>query len=141
MTQIQPHALWIGHAGDGRDYARISEAGIGAVVSLAAEEPSGQPPRDLLFLRFPLVDGVGNKMPWLELAITSVANLLRLEIPTLVYCGAGMSRSPTIAAAALADRAGQSLEDCLRSVVASHHADVVPGLWDEVKVVLSRMSH
>ena len=102
MTQIQPYSLWIGHAGEARDYERIADAGIEALVNLAAEEKCDQPPRELLYLRFPLIDGIGNRSEWLDLAMTSVANLLRLRVPTLVYCGAGRSQSPVIAASALA---------------------------------------
>ena len=61
MTQIQPYSLWIGHAGEARDYERIADAGIEALVNLAAEEKCDQPPRGLLYLRFPLIDGTGNR--------------------------------------------------------------------------------
>jgi hypothetical protein len=138
MTQIQPYSLWIGHAGEARDYERIADAGIEALVNLAAEEKCDQPPRELLYLRFPLIDGIGNRSGWLDLAVTSVANLLRLRVPTLVYCGAGRSQSPVIAASALAVAFRKNPEDCLRRVVSQHPSDVSPGFWDEVKVVLDR---
>ena len=35
------------------------------------------------------------------LAIATLANLIRRRSPTLVCCGAGMSRAPAVAAAAL----------------------------------------
>ena len=114
MTQIQPYSLWIGHAGEARDYERIADAGIEALVNLAAEEKCDRPPRELLYLRFPLIDGIGNRSGWLDLAVTSVANLLRLRVPTLVYCGAGRSQSPVIAASALAVAFRANPEDCLR---------------------------
>jgi len=138
MTQIQPYSLWIGHAGEARDYERIADAGIEALVNLAAEEKCDQPPRELLYLRFPLIDGIGNRTGWLDLAVTSVANLLRLHVPTLVYCGAGRSRSPVIAASALAVAFRDNPADSLRRVVSQHPSDVSPGFWDEVKVVLDR---
>jgi hypothetical protein len=138
MTQIEPYNLWIGHADDGRDYGRMGEEGIEALVSLAAEEPCEQPPRDLLYLRFPLVDGIGNRADWLDLAVTSIAKLLEMKIPTLVACGAGKSRAPTIAAAALAVAFDLNPEDSLRFIAAKHPSDVAPGFWDEVKVVLDR---
>ena len=65
MTQIQPYSLWIGHAGEARDYERIADAGIEALVNLAAEKKCDQPPRELLYLRFPLIDGIGNRTGWL----------------------------------------------------------------------------
>jgi hypothetical protein len=138
MTRIEPYTLWIGHAGEGRDFSRIAEAGIEAVVNLAREEPPAQPPRELMYLRFPMIDGTGNRSAWIDLAVTTVANLLRLSISTLVYSGAGMSRAPTIAAAAISVAFGKNPQDCLREIVARHPSDVSPGFWDEVKVVLNR---
>jgi hypothetical protein len=138
MTQIHPHSLWIGHAGEGRDTSRLVDTGIEALVNLAAEERFDLPPREFLSLRFPLIDGTGNRPAWLELAITTVAGLLELRIPTLVACGAGMSRAPTIAAAALALAFHESPESCLQDVASQHPADVSPGLWEEVKAVLDR---
>ena len=48
MRQVEPYRLWIGHAGDGGDFARVYETGIRAVVQLAAEEPVIPPPRDMI---------------------------------------------------------------------------------------------
>ena len=127
MTRIEPYNLWIGHVGDARDFPRIAEMGIEALVHLAAEDSCGMAPRELLYLRFPLTDGIGNRTDWLELAIRAVASLIRFETPTLVCCGAGMSRAPTIVAAALALESGETPEECLRAVTAHHPADVAPG--------------
>jgi hypothetical protein len=137
MTQIHPHKLWIGHAGEGQDSASLADAGIEAIVSLAAEERFEFSPREFLSLRFPLIDGVGNRTAWLDLAITSVANLLALKIPTIVVCGAGMSRAPTIAAAALALVSRARPEACLQDLASQHPCDISPGFWDEVKAVLT----
>src|SRR4051812_35595809 len=101
MNQIPPHALWTGHAGDGRDYPRLFELGIRAVIQIAAEEPPLQPPRELIYLRFPLRDGADNPDDLVSLAVAALASLVRHRVPTLVCCGAGMSRSPAVAAAAL----------------------------------------
>ncbi len=60
MNQIKPHAIWIGHAGDGRAFRDIFDNGIRAIVQLAMEEPPIQTPRELVYLRFPLIDGAGN---------------------------------------------------------------------------------
>ena len=49
--------------------------------------------RELVYCRFPLADGVGND-PWLlRAAITVTADLIRSGTPTMIFCGAGMSRS------------------------------------------------
>ena len=96
MRQIVPHALWLGHAGDGRDFPHILAAGIQAVVQLAAEEPPLELPRDLIYCRVPILDGPGNDIKLLSLATTTIANLLEKRIAVLVCCGGGMSRSPAL---------------------------------------------
>jgi protein-tyrosine phosphatase len=136
MRQIMPHALWLGHAGDGRDFPRICAAGIQAVVQLAAEESPLELPRDLLYCRFPLLDGPGNDVKLLSLAATTIANLLEKKIPTLVCCGGGMSRSPALAAAALAMVYQEDADQCLKQIAEHHPADVLPGLWSEVKALV-----
>jgi protein-tyrosine phosphatase len=136
VKQIQPHYLWLGHAGDGGDWRPVFDAGIRAVVQLAAEEPPWQPPRELISCRFPLLDSPGNDPKLLRLAITTVAQLLKAHVPTLVACGAGQSRAAAVAAAALAVLGREKPEECLQQIVAHTPADVVPGLWAEVKGVL-----
>ena len=136
MNQITPYCLWIGHAGDGCDFQRIFDNGIRAIVQLAIEEPPIRPPRELIFYRFPLLDGNGNGPELLKIAIASVAMLIRKRVPTLVCCGAGMSRSPAIVAAALTMVEEARLEDCLKRVTESHAADVSPGLLTQIGDVL-----
>jgi protein-tyrosine phosphatase len=133
MRQILPYYLWLGHAGDGREYHQIFDAGIRAIVQLAEEELPLQPPRELIYCRFPLVDGPGNELKVLHLATVTVANLLERHVPTLVCCGGGMSRSPAIAAAALAMVAQKEPDECLKQITEHQPHDVVPGFWNEVK--------
>jgi protein-tyrosine phosphatase len=137
VRQVSPYWLWLGHAGDGRDFRALYDAGIRAVVQLALEEPALQPPRDLVYCRIPLLDGSGNPDDALFLAVRTVADLLRRRVPALVCCGAGMSRAPAVAAAALALVEQAPPEDCLRRLAEHHHpTDVMPGLWNEVLQVL-----
>ena len=60
MHQLTPHRLWIGNARDGRNFRTLFDQGIEAIVQLAIEEEPLQPPRDLIVLRFPLIDGAAN---------------------------------------------------------------------------------
>jgi hypothetical protein len=136
MHQILPLPLWLGHEGEGRDLRRLFDSGIRALVELAVEDPSSQPPREVIHCRFPLVDGSGNSADLLFLAISTVATLLRMHIPTLVSCGAGVSRAPAIAAAAMAMAHEESPEGCLQRIVQQHPSDVSPGFWKEVTAVL-----
>ena len=135
MKRIDDLPLWLGHAGDGRDQRQILATGIRAVVQLALEEPPLAPPRELLYLRFPLLDGEGNEPVLLELAIRTVASLLQARLPTLVCCGGGMSRSPAVAAAALASVGDGDASACLQKIEHFGPMDVSPGLWREIQVL------
>jgi protein-tyrosine phosphatase len=137
VRQIPGYPLWIGHVGDLRDLRGVLDAGILAVVELAANEAPASVPRDLVHLRFPLLDGVGNP-PWsLRIAVETTAALVRAEVPTLVACGAGSSRSPAVAAAALARVRGCPLEVGLQIVAQDGPADLSPGLWAEIRASLA----
>lgn len=122
----------MGNAGDGRDPERLLAAGVAAVLNLAAEEPSAVLPRSMVYCHFPIEDGEQEDPSVLAAAIQTLVSLLKNRVPTLVHCGAGMSRSPAVAAAALAIVQGGSPEEKLREVVAGHPHDVSPRLWDAV---------
>ena len=137
MRQIEGYALWLGHRGDVDDPRAIVAAGILAIVDLAHNETPVVLPRDLIYCRFPLIDGTGNP-PWLlRLAMETVKSLLRSDTSTLVYCSAGLSRSPCIAAAAVALVRECPLDDGLKLMLQSGPADVAPGLWAEVRAAVA----
>lgn len=132
MIQIQPFPLWLGHADDCREFGRLGDAGIEAVVQLAAEEPQASLPRHMVLCRIPLHDGAGNSTTWLRLAVEVVAKLLTDQIPTLVCCSVGASRSPAIAACALAIVQKKRPTECLQMVHSFGPTDVSPGLWRDL---------
>ncbi len=137
MDRIMPYPVfWLGHAGDGRDYSRLHDAGIKAVVQLAAEEPPLLVPRGLTYLRFPVVDGAeNNRVTDSRSPCRSFAGCAR--VPTLICCGAGMSRSPAIAAVAISWISGDAPEETLKLITRQRIADISPGLWNGVRGVLS----
>jgi len=106
-------------------------------VDLALEEAPATPGRDLVSCRFPLVDGPENPPRLLRAAVEAVAVLLRAGVPTLVSCGAGMSRSPAIAGAAIARTRGLPLADGLALVARSGPVDVSPSLWRDLVAALA----
>jgi hypothetical protein len=136
MHQILPHPLWVGHAGSGLDYKPVFDAGIEALLQLAAEEPPPLPPREVVCCRIPLVDGGGNREQLLRLAIGTVGSLMRLRIPTLVYCGAGLSRAPAVVAAAMSLLQGAPPNLCLERIAEHHHTDVSTALWRDITALL-----
>jgi hypothetical protein len=140
VRRILEYPLWLGHSGDARDLAAVHAAGILAVVDLALDEPPAVATRDLVYCRFPLLDGPGNPSWLLRAAIETTALLIRSETPTLVACGLGMSRSPGIAAAAIARISGESAVKILTKIGHSGRVDVCPGLWSELVAALARQS-
>ena len=132
MRHVEGYPLWLGHVGDVANPQGIISAGILAVVDLALNDSPASLPRDRTYCRFPLIDGAGNPSWLLRTAVETVACLLRSDIPTLVYCSAGLSRSPCIAGAAIALARGRPLDQGLKFVLQSGPADVSPALWAEV---------
>jgi hypothetical protein len=133
VRQVPGYSLWLGHAGDVRDFRGIHAVGIRAIVDLAQNEPPATPGREVVYCRFPLIDGGGNPRWLVRTAVETVAGLLQSQAPTLVCCGAGMSRSPCIAAAAIAQVRGCTAAEAIAIVIQSAPSDVSPGLWAEVQ--------
>jgi hypothetical protein len=137
MRRVPGYSLWLGHAGDVRDVPGLLAAGIVAVIDLAIQEAPAPLTRELVYCRFPLVDGPGNP-PWvLRAAVETVAGLIRDDVPTLVGCGAGLSRSPCIAGAAIARVRGCPADEGLAIALGSAPADVSPALWAEIREAVS----
>jgi protein-tyrosine phosphatase len=110
----------------------VLAAGITAIVDLASNELPVAVTRELAYCRFPLVDAAANEDWLLRGAIETTASFLRSGEPTLVCCGAGMSRAPAIVAAALALVDGSSPQDRLTFVARSGACDVSPYFWEQV---------
>lgn len=136
MRQLAPHLLWLGHAGHVRDMRAVADIGIRALVDLAQNEPIPPIPRDMIYCRFPLIDGAGNDSSLLHAAIHTTADLLRMLVPALLFCSVGLSRSPAIAAAAISIVSRRSPADCLAEIARSIPHDVSPGLWVDVVAAL-----
>src|SRR5262245_17438832 len=101
MRPIPGCSLRLGHVGDVRDLRAVHRAGLLALVDLAVNEPPLAVTRELVYCRFPLVDAPGNP-PWLlRAAVETTAGLLRDDVPTLLFCAHGLSRTPAVAASAL----------------------------------------
>ena len=138
MRKIEPHRLWLGHAGDLRSPSEFLDAGIRAIVDVASNEPIPQLPRDLTYCRFPLFDGGGNDRWLLYAAVRTAADFLIVEIPTAICCSVGLSRSPAIAAAAISVVTNVSMEDALIHVASQGKHDVSPLLWQQIKEACAR---
>ena len=133
MHEVVAGRLWLGNAVEARELRRILDLGIEAIVDLAMQEPPLAVTRELIYLRIPLVDGADNQATRLVCAIESLVRLIERATPMLVFCSAGMSRSPAIVAAALSIVRKQPPEQVLEQIAASIPHDVSPRLWQDVR--------
>lgn len=133
MHQVGPYRLWLGSVVDAWSLREVLQCDVQAIIDLASNEAPLQLTRDLIYCRFPIVDGVGNDPAVLRLAIDTVIALMQNGTPTFLFCSAGMSRSPAILAAAIARQTKRSLSDCLAEVVLGHPHDVAAGLVHDLQ--------
>lgn len=136
MREVIPQLLWIGNARDARDITGVLDRGIAAVVDLALEEPPICFPREVIYCRLPVIDGEENHPAILQTALLTVARFIEGDVPTLVACSGGMSRSPAIAAGAIATVNDLAFDDALADIAASGPCDVAPGLWNDIQELL-----
>ena len=132
MRKIHSELLWTGNARDARTPQELFATGISAVVDLAYEESPAELPRQMVYCRFPIVDGAGNDPSLLRLALLTTVELLKSRTPAIVACSAGMSRSPTVAICALALHLNQSPESVLGSVNEKSSFELHGDLWTDV---------
>jgi protein-tyrosine phosphatase len=139
MREILPHKLWLGNSADARNVECLMQTGIAAVMDLAIEQLMPSLPRSLIYCRFPIMDGQQSSQSMLRVAIETLVSLLKKDIPTLVCCSVGMSRSPAIVAGALTIYLGGNPDDRLREIVMGRPHDVSPQLWQDVRCICSEI--
>ena len=132
MRRVVGFQLWIGTARDARDLRGVLDAGIEAIVDLAMEERPVHPTRELMYLRFPLTDDGENPRLRLRMTMWALEELIGDLVPTLVACGAGMSRSPALVAVVVSQFKGIPPETVLEELRATGPVDVSPGLWQSL---------
>lgn len=140
IREIYRDCLFLGNAQDARDVRLLAHNRIAAVVDLAINELPAQLARDMVCCRYPLHDGDGNPPVIIQMAVRCVVTLMENGIRTLVACSAGMSRSPAIAAVALAIFTRTSPDDCLTAITSHAPHDVSPTLWSGVKIVYNQIA-
>ena len=136
MREVIASQLWIGGAGDITDPTSLYEAGVEAVLHLASSTLPESLSREFVYCRIPLIDGAENSLERLIFVIETGVSLLQNQVPTLIACSAGMSRSPSIAAAVLSVIWQKPADAVLAEIMDGAPADVSPGLWDAVKQAL-----
>jgi protein-tyrosine phosphatase len=141
MRCVIDDVLWIGNAAEAHDTASLIEDGFTAVVDLAVEERPAMLPRELVYLRFPIHDGIGNERNVLLAAIRTTSILISISgFKIAVCCSMGMSRSPSIVAAAIALTKNQTADESLSLLMSRTNCDVSPGLWSENSQVCNSLT-
>jgi len=138
MREIIPNILWIGNAGDARNVQSVMDAGVQVVIDLAIEEPPFLLPREIISCRIPLLDGEGNHPARIRSAVDFITQFVKEQIPTLVACSGGMSRSPLIVSAVVATIEAITFDEAVRRVTTAGPCDLSPKLHGSVKQLLDR---
>jgi len=126
--------LWIGpYPDDAADFEYLKSRGVTAILSLQTEEDlahrepgwaeSEARSAGLAFRNVPVTDfdvlDLRNKLPE---CVKALDELLRAGNTVYLHCTAGVSRSPTVAAAYLYWCRNRTLEDALRRVVETRNS-------------------
>jgi hypothetical protein len=137
VRQITPYELWIANAGDLRDLDSWRGRGVRSFVDLAMSERPLTVGREDVYSRFPLHDGPGNPSWLLLAAARHIATMVSTSTPAVVFCSAGMSRSPTLVAAALSLHTGDSFDSCLAEIARAGPVDISPALANAVAAAIA----
>jgi protein-tyrosine phosphatase len=108
-------ALYVGTTSDATDDSTLETHGVTTIISLTHETP--QSTRQGIDIHsIPLIDGPQHSREQFRNAVEATIAALETEGAVLVHCSAGASRSPTVAATALALAQDRDLEAALQQV-------------------------
>lgn len=137
MREVIEGRLFQGHQGDLLERGGLERRGIDAVVQVALEEVLPGLSREIVQCHFPVHDGAGARADDLRTAIRAVVMLVGEDRRVLVCCSAGMSRSVSITAAALAVLENLDPVAARSRVLGGESGDVAPQTWDRTLEALA----
>jgi len=114
--------LFVGTAADASDASTLRDHDIAVVISLTHTGPAGDVPADVTLVEIPMMDGPQNSRDAFETAVGEVLARLDAGETTLVHCSAGASRSPAVAATALAYHTNTDLTTVFQQIHDRRHA-------------------
>jgi protein-tyrosine phosphatase len=112
MDRIEP-GLFLGDVHDASDHAALRDADVDAVLSLSHGDPETPFPDAVSVVRIPLIDGPQNEFEDFRAAAAELRDLLRSDQTVFVHCAAGVSRSVSVTAAALALRDDDAVDEAI----------------------------
>jgi len=102
--------LFVGTVDDAGATEKLRKRGITTIVSVIRGEPTDGYPADVTVVNVPMIDGPQNDLEQFQRAVKHVLSVFANDGSVLVHCSAGASRSPAVAATALALAAEIGLE-------------------------------
>ncbi|MFB6102795.1 MAG: dual specificity protein phosphatase family protein [Haloplanus sp.] len=107
--------LFVGTLADAGNGSLLRDHGVTTIVSLTHRDPDGGFPAETTVVDVPMLDGPQNDLAAFARAVAAVRSRLD-DGAVLVHCSAGASRSPAVAATAIALREGGDLDAAFRRV-------------------------
>ncbi|MFT4922769.1 MAG: atypical dual specificity phosphatase [Haloarculaceae archaeon] len=114
--------LFVGTIADAGDESALCTYDITAIVALSYDDPEGGYPSKQTIVAVPMVDGPQNDPQTFGAAVQAVRSRLDAGTRILVHCSAGASRSPAVAATALALDGNRDLEEAFQQVLERREA-------------------
>jgi predicted protein tyrosine phosphatase len=104
--------LYVGTLADAGDRALLHEAGVDRVISLTHDTPETEYPVST----YAMMDGPRNEQEAFREAVADVIAALERTETVLVHCSRGASRSPSVAATAVALHDERSIEEAFERI-------------------------
>jgi len=115
LTEIES-SLYVASLKDAEDHSQFSRHGVDVVVNLCGVRPDNGYPDGVEALVHGMEDGEGNSFEAFLTALQTVRDRLDAGGTVLVHCGAGLSRSPVLAAAVVSTLNERSVEENLEEI-------------------------
>lgn len=126
IHQIADTNLYVGNSNDARDIDNLRRLGIKRVLNVATDLEGPWFHGDYRNYKIPLTDGPGNQLYQYQLALYTATTILSHGEKLLIHCHAGISRSPSIAAACLVFlKKARTIEEALQ-IVKRHRPEANP---------------
>jgi hypothetical protein len=121
MDRVGPD-LYVGTVEDAGDSELLGQAGVSSVVSLTFDGPDQGFPSGVDVFRSSMMDGPRCDRDSFESAVRETVSFLERGETVLVHCSRGASRSPSVAAAAVALHQSTGIDEAFQQVGESREA-------------------